>query len=86
VSSQLQISLVTPKGSVFEGSGSQVVAPSVAGQLTILPLHTALLCCLAPGRLEIGSGAGATRLQVGGGFLEVQADKISILVDSAVPA
>ncbi len=81
----LQVGLVTPIKQVAQSSVDRVVAPSVCGQVTILPEHAPLLCNLVPGVIELGGGAAAQRYFVSGGFLEVARDRVTILAESAQP-
>jgi F-type H+-transporting ATPase subunit epsilon len=80
---QLQVSVVTPVQSLVTDTFTQVVAPSVCGQVTILPQHTPLLCNLAAGVVQLGPAAAAQRYFVSGGFMEVAHDRVSILAESA---
>ena len=81
----LQVTLVTPGGELHRGPQPCVVAPSVDGEVTILPQHDLLLAQLAAGVVQLGDGATAVRLFVPGGFLEVQDDQVTLLVDAAEP-
>lgn len=85
IDGNLQVRLVTPRGEYFAGPQPRVVAPALTGQITILPLHTALLAYLQPGVVILGEAPAEQRLFVGGGFLEVQHDQVRLLVDAAEP-
>ena len=80
---RLHVIVVTPEKSVQKGELDQVVPPTVMGQVGILPMHRPLLAALKPGIVQLWSGGQATRLAVGGGFLEVQNDQVELLVDTA---
>ena len=61
-----------------------VVAPGTEGLLGILPHHAPLMTGLNPGELVIKRrGQPDQFLAIGGGFMEVRPDKITILADSA---
>ena len=72
---------------VYDGDADVVLAPGSEGVLGILPHHTSLMTALAPGEVLIRkSGQPETRLAVGGGFLEIRPDRVTILADSAEKA
>jgi len=60
-----------------------VVAPGIMGQLGILPHHAPLMTMLEPGELRIKKGGGEIPLAIGGGFLEVLQNRVTILADAA---
>ncbi len=67
-----------------DGSGRPIViCPGVEGELGILPQHAPLLTMLRPGQLEIRNGPAETRLFVGGGFVEILPDRVTVLADVA---
>jgi F-type H+-transporting ATPase subunit epsilon len=79
----LKVIVVTPAKQVARAEVDQVVAPSVMGQVTILPLHRPLLADLAPGIVELRTGASAEKLAVSGGFLEFERNTVTLLVETA---
>jgi len=80
----LQCDIVTAERRVYAGDVEEVIAPTINGQVTILPRHAALLTALVPGEIRlVKSGQDDVILAVGGGFLEVRDDKVIILADSA---
>ena len=61
-----------------------VVAPGTEGMLGILPHHAPLMTALKPGELVIKRRGQPDQLfAIGGGFMEVRPDKVTILADSA---
>lgn len=60
-----------------------LICQGVEGELGILPQHAPLLTILRPGPLLIRDGAEETELFVGGGFLEVLPDRVTVLADAA---
>jgi F-type H+-transporting ATPase subunit epsilon len=61
-----------------------VVAPGIEGQLGILPHHAPLMTALTYGELVIHRpGKEDEFIAIGGGFLEVGSDHVTILADSA---
>ncbi len=80
----LLLEIVTPETKTFSEEVEGVVVPSVEGELGILPQHVGLLTQLEPGELRIQTKGSELRLAVGGGFVEVSAEKVSVLTDMAV--
>jgi F-type H+-transporting ATPase subunit epsilon len=82
------VRVVSVERSLFEdevdGEGRPfLVAEGVEGELGILPRHAPLLTTLRPGLLSIRNGPEETTLFVGGGFLEVLPDRVTVLADVA---
>ena len=78
-----QLAIVAAERNVFAGEVDMVLAPSVAGQLGILPRHAPLLTLLVPGTMHIRKGDSERLLAVGGGFLEADQTHVTALVNSA---
>ncbi|MCX6935960.1 MAG: ATP synthase F1 subunit epsilon [Verrucomicrobia bacterium] len=81
---KLRLVVVTPEGKTFDDDVEQVVMPGVEGQLGILPGHVPLLTQIQPGELDLQVGSRWNELAVGGGFVEVAGDRVTILTDMAV--
>ncbi|MGH7903400.1 MAG: F0F1 ATP synthase subunit epsilon [Candidatus Dormibacteraceae bacterium] len=77
------VRVVSVERSLFEGEADFVLCRGAEGDLGILPRHSPLLTTLRPGPVRIDSGAASELLFVGGGFLEVLPDRITILADEA---
>ena len=78
------LEIATPdKGEVFAKDINMLICRSIAGELGILPKHARLLTELVPNALRIKVDGGETQLFIGGGFMEVTPEKITILADSA---
>ena len=70
--------------SLFEGEADFILARSTIGELGVLPRHAPLLAVLAPGELRVDkTGGGSEVLFVGGGFMEVLPDRVTVLADVA---
>ncbi len=79
----LQLQVVTAERVVYEDEVDMVVAPSLEGTVGILPRHAPLMSVLGIGELRIKKGAEETPLAIGGGFMEVLDDRVTVLADSA---
>ena len=82
----LLLEIITPEKVVYKDEVSEVVAPTVNGEIAILPNHVSLLTQINPGELIIKKGTTQQYLAITGGFLEIADNKISILADYAVKA
>lgn len=81
---QLFCEIVTAERRVYAGDVSQVTAPTVEGEVTILPRHAPLLSALDAGEIRLmRPGQEEVILAVGGGFMEVRDDRVIILADTA---
>jgi F-type H+-transporting ATPase subunit epsilon len=80
----MPVRVVSVERLLFEGDADFVLARSLDGELGILPHHSPLLAALAPGELRIDkTGGGSEHLFVGGGFLEVLPERVTVLADVA---
>ena len=79
----LTLRVLAPDQSVFDGSADEVILPSTTGQLGILPGHVSLLAALDVGVLRVRDSNGWQSIALMGGFAEVEADDVTVLVNSA---
>ena len=79
----LTLRVLAPDQSVFDGSADEVILPSTTGQLGILPGHVSLLTALDFGVLRVREGNGWKAIALQGGFAEVEADEVTVLVNAA---
>lgn len=84
--SELSVKLVTPERELVSTRVDQVTAPSVMGEVGILPDHLPLLAALRAGPVGLFRGGRADYYSVSGGFLEVHDNIVTILADSAESA
>lgn len=79
----LHLKIVTPQKIVVELDTSSVTAPSVEGEITILPHHSRLFSQLKEGVLRFKKGSSEEMFAIGGGFLETDGKELNILVSRA---
>ncbi len=83
----LTVEVVTAERVVRVEQGVDVlVAPGSEGQLAILPKHAALMTTLDAGELIIRRAQAEESYAITGGFMEVRADRVTILADAAEAA
>lgn len=80
---RIRLDIVTAERLVFSGEVDRITAPGLEGELTILPRHAPLLTMLRPGALRTVSDGQVTDIAVGGGFLEVEPNRVRVLADTA---
>lgn len=81
-----KLEIVTPYGLVESGEAEELTAPSICGQITILPGHHPLLTSLKVGELSYKQKGKTEYLAVSWGFAEVTFDKVTVLVETAEKA
>ena len=79
----LTLRVLAPDQSVFDGNADEVILPSTTGQLGILPGHVSLLTALDFGVLRVREGNGWKAIALQGGFAEIEAGEVTVLVDAA---
>lgn len=82
----LFLEVITPEKVAFSGEVDYLSAPAVAGTVGILPNHAPLFTQLEEGELKIEKDKKVSYFSLGGGFLEVAKNKITVLVTKAVDA
>ena len=80
---RLQLDVITPERRLLSEAVDAVTVPGANGELGILPGHTPLISQLQTGVLSYTQGPTTHRLLVSGGFVEVNADRVSVLADLA---
>ena len=79
----LTLEIVTPDRALFMGEVQEVKVPAADGYMGILPGHTPLLASLQVGELSYRNGSQAGHLHVAFGFVEVLADRVSVMAQVA---
>jgi F-type H+-transporting ATPase subunit epsilon len=77
--------VVSVERSLYEGDVEFIIANGADGELGVLARHAPLMTILKPGPLRIQETIGGPEelLFVGGGFLEVLPDRVTVLADVA---
>jgi F-type H+-transporting ATPase subunit epsilon len=83
----IQVDIVSAEGELFSGAAAMVFAPASQGDLGIAPRHAPLLTLLKAGEVVVQTPDGEKHhFFVGGGALEVQPNKVTVLADTAIRA
>ena len=77
--------IVTPEKIVYTNEVEMVIAPTLDGEVGILPLHAPLVTVLRPGELRVryNDGKDVEWFAVAGGYLQGYQDKVIVLADAA---
>jgi F-type H+-transporting ATPase subunit epsilon len=88
---KLQARILTPEGKVYEGEAFQVSTRTTVGELGVRARHAPILARVVPHELriyedrsEFGSNDGGQRFAAAEGWLEVFANRVTLLVGEAV--
>ncbi len=80
----LAVRILTPVGSVYEGNVRMVVAPSVGGEVGIMPRHAPLIAQLRTGDIRLKVDDETTVVfATTEGYLSVETDHVLIMVAQA---
>ena len=79
----LTVRVIAPDKTVWDAPAEEVILPSTTGQLGILTGHAPLLSALEPGVLRVRESKGWQSIALSGGFAEVDANEVTILVNGA---
>lgn len=89
-SAAFRCTVVSPERPLFEGAAEKLVVPGTKGQIGVLRHHAPLIAKLEPGVVRIhrpaDEGGEILRMAVGGGFLQVVGEAVTLLVTDAVTA
>jgi len=80
-----ELRVVSVERSLFEGEVEFIIANGADGEFGVLARHAPLMTVLKPGPLRIQETIGGPEqvLFVGGGFVEVLPDRVTVLADVA---
>jgi F-type H+-transporting ATPase subunit epsilon len=79
----LNLRVLAPDNSVYDGSADEVILPSTTGQMGILTGHVSMLTALDSGVLRLREGGTWKSIALSGGFAEVEANEVTVLVNAA---
>ena len=83
----IHVDIVSAEGEIFAGEATMVFAPASGGEIGIAPRHAPLLTTMKAGEVRVQDLNGEEHLfWVGGGALEVQPHKVTVLADTAARA
>jgi F-type H+-transporting ATPase subunit epsilon len=79
--------IVSAEGEIFSGPATRVFVPAEQGEIGIAPRHAPLLTLIKPGEVRVQTAGGEEQFfWVGGGALEIQPKRVTVLADTALRA
>ncbi len=82
----IHVDIVSAEGEIFSGPAEIVFVPATEGELGITPRHAPLLTLIKAGEVRVKTAEGEQSVFVGGGALEVQPNRVTVLADTAIRA
>ncbi len=83
----IHVDIVSAEGEIFSGPATMVFVPASEGEIGIAPRHAPLLSLLKSGEVRVQTPDGQEQFFfVGGGALEIQPRKVTVLADTALRA
>ncbi len=83
----IHVDIVSAEGEIFAGPAAMVFLPATEGDIGVAPRHAPLLTLLKAGEVRVKSPEGEEHsFYVGGGVLEVQPRRVTVLADTAARA
>ena len=79
----LNVSVISPEATVFEGQAASVVAPAFDGEVGILTNHAPMITALGRGTLRVQGDGETHRFTVAGGFLQVVDNHVRVVTEQA---
>ena len=83
---KIKLEMVTPYKRVLSEEVDEVTAPGTIGEFGVLPDHTSLLTTLKVGELTYKQGGETFHVAVNWGYVEVEDNVMTVLVETAEPA
>ena len=83
----MNLEILTPEKKIYSGEVYGVQMPGVTGSFEVLDRHAPLIGALKAGRLKVlkDKQQHVTFFDIQGGFVEVINNKVTVLVEGAVP-
>jgi len=83
MASTIKLELVTPERMLVSEDVDEVIAPGYEGEFGVLPEHTYYFAILSTGVLRYRKGNEVKKIALGGGFAEVEPERVVVMADVA---
>lgn len=80
----LKLEIVTPEASIYSEEVDMVTLPGSEGEMGIYPMHVPLMTEIVAGELIARKDGRDQHLAVGGGFVQITADRVAVMTDMAI--
>ena len=81
MSSDFQLSIVSPAREVYQGPAKSAVLPAKDGSMGIQPNHAPMIALLGSGIVKFHTESGTESYFLSGGFLEIKSNRVTVLAD-----
>jgi len=81
----ISFDLVSPERQLLSTRAEMVTIPGADGYMGVMAGHMALISTLRPGVVDMLKDGKDTKYFIRGGFAEVNAEKITVLAEEAIP-
>ena len=75
----MEVQIITPDSTLFNGEATLVVVPGIDGQIGILNNHAPLVSSLVKGVVKVKHNDKEDLSDIPGGVVEVSSNKITVL-------
>ena len=84
MASELQVGVVAPDGQVWQGEAVSVIVRTTEGDIGIMSNHEPVMAAMMPCAAEVVASDGRREIiAVGGGFISVYDNRVSLLSETA---
>ncbi len=77
----LNLIIVSPERTLFEGEVGMVTLPGTSGSFTVLPEHAPIISSLESGKIIYSENGEMHSLPIKSGFVELKNNRMSICVE-----
>lgn len=75
------MTIVSPERTLYSGEVEVVRLPGALGAFAVLPGHAPLVSVLTPGLVTYRCANGEASVEIGGGFVEVSDNRVTVCVE-----
>ncbi|WP_243575211.1 F0F1 ATP synthase subunit epsilon [Candidatus Cardinium sp. cByotN1] len=79
INPKMNLSIITPKGSLFNGEVNSITLPGALGPFQVLANHASVLSSLIPGKITYRVGDQSSSVSVKGGISSVANNQIVVV-------
>ncbi len=80
----MELNIITPDQSVYNGQAESVTVPGSAGSFEILKNHAPIISTLEDGKVIIRNNKSVEIIGIKGGVIEVLDNKITVLAEGVI--
>lgn len=77
----MQLEILTPEKTFYRGEVDSITLPGETGSFQILNNHAPLISSLKEGMLAFSVGKKESEMEITDGFVEVNHNKVTVLID-----